>query len=368
MMVSWCGIFSIPGIVLFIGIIASLLAGAKSLRPLLIGLLVLIGVGILFMYGSFVPVEHRPSWSRVSSPLPGVMEAEFEPDIYPSLLSAAKGLVKRASNHLDDGYRLGNLTFSANLSPSDEDQIRGLLQKAFPSRGAATQPAQGGDKVIDIHVGVKVEPDGKSYLETSFKEGEKNVTVGTWFAHKEWVDSFAQFMASHSDKNLIVAQSGQACTTEAEATQQAYQDAAKKLLPYVEGQFRRFRLYRDIREEELLPLILSHLQGIAGENLVRDQFVQSYHRPYGTIWSKTLLLDAQPSNILTLERACRKEYYRGLRSTGYVLLSGLVLMGMICLLYWLVNSYTKGYYTWPLRTVAVIVILGIVWMKLRGGF
>jgi hypothetical protein len=389
MSVSWCGIFSILGIVLFIGIIASLLAGAKNLRPLLKGLgiifLVLIGVTILATIAAIVipqinatraqkvATELPPSSSPVSSLPLEMPDTGFEPDIYPSFESAAKGLAKKLADRKEEGYRLGTVKFTGEFCPTDKNRLQNLIDQAFSEKTATTSSSQPAGKVMDI---VVEEPCTESQLQKIVFRGKTVSTTFTFiyeasYACKDWVDNFPRYMASNSGQYWLVARSGTGCTSETEATQQAYQDAARKLLPYVEGQFRRFRLYRDIREDELLPLILSHLQGSMGEYLVKDQFVQSYRRPYGTIWSKSLLLNAQPSNILTLERACRNEFYGGLMSTGYVVLCGLVLMGVICLLYWLVNSYTKGYYTWPLRTGVVIVILGIVeivLIRLRGGF
>ncbi len=372
-----CAPCSMLGLVIFIGLILWLINGQRGFRPFLKGLgiifLVLIGVVIFAQIAAVVipAIQEKmtlrernqsavevlqPAGNRVSSPLPGLMEAEFEPDIYPSYLSAAKGLMKKVSNKLGSDYRLRKVLFPKMGRSDQEDEIRSLIPKYFPAGQAPTPPSsQPMDKIVDLSWEIN---DTSVRLTYAGVDGG-GLAYEASYTNKPWVDEFSRFMSSQSERYLV-AQSGTACTSEAEATRQAYENAAKQLVPYVQSRIKTFWSYRNVRDDEVAGSILRQLQGNFGQELVRDQFIQSFKRPYGTIWNKAVLISLQPEVLQKLSWSSQHYFDQRKFSIIGVFVSGIVLMGVICILYWLVNSYTKGYYTWKLRGIVVIGILVVI--------
>jgi hypothetical protein len=401
-MEEWtCALSPVLGLAIFIGAILWVIGGQRDLLHYLkamgIIFLVFIGVVILAIIAAVaIPhikegaanknrpatIERRPrtedytgtssylvkfydtlgkegkSYATKASPPSVIMDDEFEPDIYPSEHSAAKWLVRKASKEWRSDFRLGKVTFTKICCEDHEKELRSLVSESFPAASRpAMQSSQPAEKIVDL----VWELNATSVALTVRASGIAERVYQASYVSKLWVDEFSKYMASTSGKYLV-ARSGTACTSEADAREQAYADAARQLLPYVEAQFKQLRCYRDVREEELLRFIQTYLDGSEGTqyfNLINDQFIQSFKRPYGTIWRYFLLIDYQPGKIAMLKRACEKEFYKGLTTTASTLGGGVVLLGVICLLYWLVNSYTKGYYTWQLRTGVVILFLVI---------
>jgi len=100
---------------------------------------------------------------------------------------------------------------------------------------------------------------------------------------------------------------------------------------------------------------------------VKDRFVQRYQRPYGNVWSESILLDASPQWLEDVRR--RQAYSLHVRETrvGTTAASAAIVLVAILLAYCFVNAVTKSYFTARLRfaailcaMIAVAVAIGVI--------
>ncbi len=103
--------------------------------------------------------------------------------------------------------------------------------------------------------------------------------------------------------------------------------------------------------------------------MVKDQFVQSFPRPYGHLWQQAVLVDASPTQVtnvandLAVPRTARARASTVQRrvwywSVGRRVGSVSAVMLAVLLAYVFANAATKGYYEWALRVAAVVLVGG----------
>jgi hypothetical protein len=172
---------------------------------------------------------------------------------------------------------------------------------------------------------------------------------------KPWIDDFAGFSAGHPGQ-WIVGRCARPCLSPAEAEQSARTDAARAVYAIAADRI-------GSRERWLARRVLSDVQ--AGE-LAADDLVERFDRPYGTVWTDTVLLDASPARLDTLV-----DRYRGTLRVRRAALAALRLGAVALTLgawlaYLVLNLLTRGYFTLRLR-VAAATITALALLVLLGG-
>lgn len=160
---------------------------------------------------------------------------------------------------------------------------------------------------------------------------------------KEWIDDMAAFRMDHPG-NWIVGRSADPCLSEAEAQQAARADAAQKVFSLLPT-----RLRNAVALKRFLKA------GIAARELQVDSLAERFDRPYGTVWTESVLLDVSPQKLDPLI----SRYERALRNRQHLLavmrIGGLSLVGAAWLMYIFLNAVTKGYFTTRLRLGAAAI-------------
>ena len=170
---------------------------------------------------------------------------------------------------------------------------------------------------------------------------------------KPWVGDDVAFRNAHADRQWIVGRSDRPATSESDAMGSARADAARQLAAIV-----RSRVHGWIGDPRWLQARVE--ADVEGGRLDADTFVERFDRPYGTVYSGAVLLDASADRIEPVVRAARAELAARHRRAGmHAALAGTLLI-FTWIGYALLNSVTRGYLTTRLRAIAAAVTIGIL--------
>lgn len=186
-------------------------------------------------------------------------------------------------------------------------------------------------------------------------KGASGDSAMTRFVEKPWLTDFADFTA-HTPGRWVVARSDpdRPAGSAAEAAREARVAAVDEVLPLVVA---RMGHEARVNRGEIHRLLESQL---AGDRLVHDRFPQKYERPYGSLYREAVLIDASHSQLDRLAQEMRwsMESRRESRAKGFV--SAIAVLLVTYALYRFANAFTRGYFTWSLRTAAAVVAAGAV--------
>ena len=128
--------------------------------------------------------------------------------------------------------------------------------------------------------------------------------------------------------------------------------------------------------EQVGPRLVSYLnpnkleyKDILESGVIVDKFIQSFDGSAGKIWREAILLDVSPEklNHLANQIANKNSVMQVTALKTIFSIAGLFIL--ITIVYIFLNAATKGYYTWSLRIVGVIlavIILMIILHLSRG--
>jgi len=171
--------------------------------------------------------------------------------------------------------------------------------------------------------------------------------AGATRTNKPWSDDFAAYVSSHPGQ-WIVGRSAHPCLSESEAARAARADAANVVYPLVAERFTANPLDADWLRRRVAADVL------AGR-LDADCLAERFTRPYGTVWTESVLLDVSPQRLDSLassyqiDRAQWRQLATRMRQSVAISVAGAWLG------YLLLNSITKGYFTMRLRLAAALV-------------
>lgn len=176
------------------------------------------------------------------------------------------------------------------------------------------------------------------------------------YSDKGWVDQFDVFAMAAPHRQWVVAYSPDPDSSAQGAHTQAIDAAVASLETIV--------LPRLAQAPSLQPeLVRQRLRrAIADGDVITERFSQSADQPYGKIWREAILIDVSKGQLDGLMAAVQADAARRVHVAAAhraqwqrdsAAIAGLLLL--ICLVYVGANAVTKGYYTWRLRTVAVVL-------------
>jgi hypothetical protein len=175
---------------------------------------------------------------------------------------------------------------------------------------------------------------------------------------KPWIEDLAGFTTAHPGQ-WIVGRCAKPCLSQAEARQSARSDAA--LSVYALALERLGPPHGD--ELWLAQRVLANVR--AGE-LASDDLAERFDRPYGTIWTDTVLLEASPEKLNPLVDRYRSELRARSAQMKAVQFGAAVLALSAWLVYFLINMITRGYFTLRLQLIAG-TITALALLVLLGG-
>ena len=177
--------------------------------------------------------------------------------------------------------------------------------------------------------------------------------TGTTRPSKMWADDFATFVTSHPGQ-WVVGHCGEPCLSESEAGQQARTDAVKYVWPLIAGRMQR----SSVDAEWLRGRVTADV--VAGR-LDADSLAEEFHRPYGTVWTESVLLNISADRLDALVNSYQIDGGKW-RSHQIGKLPKAVVAGLVgvWLTYLFLNVVTKGYFTIRLRLAAALAtVLGV---------
>jgi hypothetical protein len=186
-------------------------------------------------------------------------------------------------------------------------------------------------------------------------KGASGDSAMTRFVDKPWLTDFAAF-TTRTPGRWVVARSDpdRPAGSSSEASQDARVSAAEQVTPLVMARLdRRFRGWEgDVRRLVEVQLL--------GDRMVYDRFPQKYERPYGTLYREAVLLDASDPQLERLADEVRwsMQSERQSKVKGFVSAAAVLLVTYA--LYRFANAFTRGYFTWSLRTAAALAAAGAV--------
>ena len=174
---------------------------------------------------------------------------------------------------------------------------------------------------------------------------------------KPWATDLTSFAAEHPGQ-WIVGRCAGPCLSQAEALQSARSDASRAVFGIALN--RLGPAHGD--QHWLAQRVQSDVQ--AGK-LLSDDLLEHFDRPYGTIWTDSVLLNASPEQmdgLLTEYKSALQ--VRSDRTKGIEFAAGAVTIGA-WLAYLLCNAITRGYFSLRLQLIAgtitamaLLVLLG----------
>ena len=166
---------------------------------------------------------------------------------------------------------------------------------------------------------------------------------------KGWATRFVDFVNEHPGRQWVVGTCDRPCLSEAEAASSAREDAARKVYSVVA---RRVNA-RGSDAGVLRGLVWNDVQN---SRLEADRFAEQFSRPYGKVWTESVLLDVSSDRIQRLVNEYRQQIdVRHLQERRRAGVGGFVIAAT-ALLYLVLNSLTRGYFTFRLRLVAMIIV------------
>ena len=189
-------------------------------------------------------------------------------------------------------------------------------------------------------------------LLVAFSGAQARADVSTTGPSKVWVTELPAFLNA-TPGNWIVGRSTAVALSAAEAESRACQDAAAALVEKLRPQLSR---------PSDAPGLARQVQAaLARGDLIVDRQVVSHDRPYGTIWSAAVLIDASARKLdpllQQLERSARHDRIR----TFAAVTGAAVLAGGVGIAYLLLNALTRGFLRFRLALASVLIIaVGIV--------
>ena len=331
--------------------------------------------------GAAASFEMRAGSMVISATVPAD-PAPFVPDVDPSQAEAARALGERWDRGTpvpaDDGtptsvrvecpcpdlfgeFARGVARVHPNLriehvapaSPADRPRTGGALLSlsyshsqpqaaARASRASSSPPASGTVTLTAIGAG---DAPGVTALDS------------TRYVDKPWLSDFAGFVARNPDGRWIVGRTHalRPAASAADAARDARASAAEEVMRLV-----RARVHPDASRENgrLRAAVESAL--VSGDRLVVDRFPQTFERPYGNLYREAVLVDASDAKLAPLAAQLEWSVRQHRESRLKTVLSAAGVLLVTYALYRFANAFTRGYFTWSLRTAAAVFAAGAV--------
>ncbi|MGH7180195.1 MAG: hypothetical protein ACREJC_22645 [Tepidisphaeraceae bacterium] len=260
----------------------------------------------------------------------------FAPDVYASRQSAIAGVAARAAAMISSA---GVICVEGDLSAVEMQNVADVVSRELPLAKVQTTDAE--DRMSAGQTSLRISVRSNEAV-IVLHQPSGSTTLAAAFADKPWVDDWATFVNTHPRNLFICGSSRTPCTSEEQALNDAYTDAARQLIPI--GALKGHDL-----ERQLIAVLRKG-------QLVSDRFVQTYDRPYGRVYNASVLLDASPASLGSLRRSLASENRAQIAEYARRGASFVGLIAVVTLLYWMVNAVTRGYFMWTLRSAALLVV------------
>lgn len=307
-----------------------------------------------------------------SEPLPPIwsegVEQEFEADVYPSSLAAAKALGRRMADPIrtvagDPNAAVRVILFQENNErsliatfgraveqalPHVRCSIEADLRNIQPGEVGLTLRLDGALRVQGGPVDFVVPRDKIRILAAAFTEARRT-TAEADYVDKPWVEGFSAYASARPNESLIIARSSGTCTSESEANQQSLDDARSRLTEALGRQ--AGMSFADLGRPPISTT------DVLNGGFIVDRFVQSFDTSTGKVWRQAMLIDVSGQKLWQLANV-KVHQTREVRMTwARMALSSVGVLLLIGVIYFFLNMATRGYYEWSLRIAGVVLAI-----------
>jgi len=164
---------------------------------------------------------------------------------------------------------------------------------------------------------------------------------------KPWIDDFAGFVSSHPGR-WIVGRSAVPCLSEPEAARAAQADAARQITPLIVSGL-------PVHASDAATIEVRMESDLQSAGSQTDRLAEQFTRPYGTVWTESVLIDASQQRLDELSGRYATELAAKDARMSNWRLTAAVVVGAAWLFYFLLNAVTKGYFTVRLGAVAATI-------------
>ncbi len=162
-----------------------------------------------------------------------------------------------------------------------------------------------------------------------------------------WVTDLPQYLNDHPG-HWIVGHSTEPALSSAEAETLARRDAAQSLVDTLASRVSRSTNRRWL--EDQIDLAMQR------DGWITDRYIESKARPYATIWSASVLIDASPARVDALARLIDRgvQQHRARNIAG--ILGASILVVGVGLVYLLLNWLTRGFLRTRLALASLLIV------------
>lgn len=172
---------------------------------------------------------------------------------------------------------------------------------------------------------------------------------------KPWVTDPDQF-ARDNPGSWVIGKSSSPCLTEAQAAKEAHDDAMRQVSADLSNTLDGYGRDADWIGSKVMA-------DVEAGKLEVDRAAEPFVRPYGTIWTESVLLDVSQQRLGQLIHRYTQELAAHRRHVAWLRGGAAIMAGSGWAAYWVLNIVTLGYFTTRLRlaatamTVAAIVLI-----------
>ena len=299
--------------------------------------------------------NQSPIWSE------GI-DDQFDADVYPSKESAARSVAKKLDkeslNLSIDLEQIESIIIYRGSSEAELVEIlRDTILNLYPGIKCRIDETGGLPENNEIGMSLNVTKGSKKYVDGVFLSESysfqatisyqmRSRVINIDYVEKPWVENFSSFVNSQPDKHYIVAKSRETCQSPEQANQQSINDAWTQILPLIHN-----KIKNELSFNRSLTFSPDDIPG----GMIVDKFVQGFDGSVSKIWRQATLLDVSPEklNLLANSIVTRRRVMQ--ETTWKTIFSIAGLFVLITIVYAFLNAATRGYYSWSLRIIGVIL-------------
>jgi hypothetical protein len=290
-------------------------------------------------------------------------------DVYPSMDDAAKNLALRLYDQIQliqPALSLKRVHIVSSAKVELRPIIGAVFRDKYPDAFVVDDDSHDGE-VYDMTVKASLVDSDKTKrlaLTATSKSG-RNFNTDAGVIPAPWVNNLDQYRSDHPTGQWIVGWSTPAEPSRDLAKQQAREDAARQMLPFVTSKLPQ------LNPPNIDPQVLRNqlAQELLHRRFFKEEFVQKLHLPATgqSVYHAGILVDVGSPQLQKLQSSIIDDLHRSnarVRRFG----GGVVGMGVvICLVYLFLNWATRGYFQMNLRLAAFLVLIaGVMLMMLIG--
>ena len=170
---------------------------------------------------------------------------------------------------------------------------------------------------------------------------------------KLWDTQFESFSNAHPDRQFVVGRCGRPCLSEVEARESAHRSAAEQMEALVASRLHAGRLEHGWLDQQIS-------RDVSDGRFDADRLAEQFDRPYGKVWTESVLLDVSPDRLDPAVAQYQPELNAQRAHAARNLTASGVLIGVASAAYLLLNALTQGYFTGRLRLATAAFALATV--------